>query len=261
MRVRFRNSLFLLFTMSVAGLCAAQEKEPIHVKVGDPIVDGAILKPYKNLWRMSIVAKDGKTIPDMGTWSDELDVVKNEGRESFRRTQIANFVRDGQPLGNTKTVNVFDPKTLAPISRSFEKHAAQGGDSTVKIEFRADLVEIVKTENGQTSTQEIPRDTAAYDFYGGLYGIIVTAFPLEKGFSATFPSFGEEDIRTEPVTFKVTGSEFADAGPRGKIQAWVVEAATTLGPMKFWLSREAPYIIRLEYTAQANGAKWIYTML
>ena len=258
---RFRNALFLLISLSITGICAAQDKEPIQVKVGDPIVNGAILKPYKNLWRMSIVTKDGKTIPDMGTWSDELDVVKIGGREYFRRTQIANFIRDGQALGNTKTVNVFDPRTLAPISRTFERHTAPKGDSAVKIEFGSHAIKVERTEDGQTSTKEIPTNTAAYDFYGGLYGIVVTAFPLEKGFSASFPSFGEEDIRIEPVTFKVMGSEVADAGPRGKMQTWIVEADTTQGPMKFWLSREAPYIIRLEYTATANGAKWIYTMI
>jgi hypothetical protein len=31
--------------------------------------------------------------------------------------------------------------------------------------------------------------------------------------------------------------------------------------MKFWLSKRAPYIIRLEYTAKDNGYSWKYQMI
>ena len=259
---RWNSSLLLLsIALGTPGICAAQDRQPLQIKVGDPMVDGAILKPYKNLWKMSILTRDGKTVPDLGTWSDELDVVKIAGREYLRRTQIAHFIRDGQPLGETKTVNVFDPKTLAPVSRWFERHTSKGGDSVVKIDFGLRSLKMESTENGKTETKDVPVDVPAYDFYGGLYGIVLTAFPLEEGFFASFSSFGETDISPQPVTFKVTRSEVADAGPRGKMKTWVVLADTTDGPMKFWLSREAPYIIRLEYNDKRSGTQWTYAMI
>ena len=92
-------------------------------------------------------------------------------------------------------------------------------------------------------------------------GLLLSAFPLRPGFSATLPSLDEDAPTVSWLTFKVTGEEHADAGPMGTMNVYVVEAESTLGPMKFWLSKQAPYIIRLEYTAKDNGYTWKYQMV
>jgi hypothetical protein len=117
------------------------------------------------------------------------------------------------------------------------------------------------TADGKTTSQKVKLDTPAFDFYGGLYGLLLAAFPLKPGFSATLPSVDEDTPTVSWLTFKVTGEEYADAGPKGRMRVYTVEAESNLGPMKFWLSRQAPYIIRLEYTAKDNGYTWKYQMV
>jgi hypothetical protein len=115
--------------------------------------------------------------------------------------------------------------------------------------------------DGKTTSQETKIDNGAFDFYGGLYGLLIVAFPLRPGFSATLPSVDEDTPTVSWMSFKVTGEDQADAGPKGSVSVYVVEADTNLGPMKFWLSKQAPYIIRLEYTAKDNGYSWKYQMI
>jgi hypothetical protein len=240
---------------------AAQEIAPVNVKVGDAIVSAERLQPYKNLWQMSITKPDG-TVADAGDWSDQLEAVTMDGKSCLKRTQVARFKKkDGSVAVTNTTVNVFEKKTFAPVLRTFESHGGPNGDSQVKIKFTPHSMTIDSVNGGKSETKEVPLKSQAFDFNGGLYAVLWSGFPLKPGFSATFPSFGENDpAAITDVTFKVTGSEIADAGPKGKLETLVVETPNDESPMKFWLSKEAPYVIRLEFK-QSNGTLWTYKMI
>ncbi len=246
----------------LCGLGIAQDKAPIRVQAGDSILKDTALEPYKNQWRVSVTTPQGKQNPDAALWTDELEYVQINGRRLLQRTQIATFKQAGQIVGTTTTVNVFDPKTMAPVSRSFARHVSKtGAEDSTKIQFHDHALLFEHTADGKTTSQEVKLETAAFDFYGGLYGLLLSAFPLRPGFSVTLPSVDEETPTVSWLTFKVTGEERADAGPLGTMSVYVVEAESNLGPMKFWLSKKAPYIIRLEYTAKDNGYSWKYQMI
>jgi hypothetical protein len=249
--------IFALCSVSIA-----QDKAPVRVQVGDSMLNGAALHPYKNQWRVSVTTPQGKQNPDAALWTDDLEYVQVDGRKCLQRTQVATFRQDGQTVGNTTTVNVFDPKTMAPVSRSFARHVSKtGADDLTKVQFRDHMALFEHTVDGKTTRQDAKLDPAAFDFYGGLYGLLLSAFPLKPGFSATLPSVDEETPTVSWLTFKVTGEERADAGPMGTMSVYTVETESNLGPMKFWLSKQAPYIIRLEYTAKDNGYTWKYQMV
>jgi hypothetical protein len=249
----------------ICALCSvsiAQDKGPVRVRVGDSLLNGAALQPYKNQWRVSVTTPQGKQNPDAALWTDKLEYVQVNGRKCLQRTQVATFKQDGQSVGSTTTVNVFDPKTMAPVSRSFTRHVSKtGADDLTKVQFRDHTAFFEHTADGKTTSQNAKLDPEAFDFYGGLYGLLLSAFPLKPGFSATLPSVDEDAPTVSWLTFKVTGEEHADAGPMGAMSVYVVEADSNLGPMKFWLSKQAPYIIRLEYTAKDNGYTWKYQMV
>ena len=244
-----------------AAFAFAAPSQPVKVAVGDSIVNGTSLQPYKNLWQLSIIGQGGKTYPDVGTWSDQLEFVRADGRDCLQRTQIARFKKDGQLLATTTTINIFDPRTMAPISRSFTKHPEKGGDEITQVVFRDAAVHMEQTKDGKVESKDVTLETRPFDFYGGLYGLLLAAFPLKNGFSASLPSVNEDDPALSWVTFTVTRQELVDAGPKGRMNAWVVESDTNLGPMKFWLSKDAPYILRLEYKAKDGGMTWIYRMI
>jgi hypothetical protein len=249
------------FFLLVSSL-AAQPSEPVKVKVGDPIVSGASFKPYQNVWQMSVITPAGKEIPDAGTWSDDLSFVTIDGRQYLERTQVAIFKRNGEVVAKTKTINVFDPATLAPVSRTFTRQLTNEPVEIVHLEFRDGVIHSQKIVAGKIVANDVVRPgTPVFDFSGGMYGLLLAGFPLKENFSATLPTVDEDQLTTNWITFRVTGRETADAGPKGKVDTWIVESDTGQGPMKFWLSKEPPYIIRLEFKASNNGLRWIYRMV
>jgi hypothetical protein len=258
-----RHRLVLVFALfTLVALAAAQQGAPVEVHVGDSMVNGGVLKPYKNQWQVSVTTPAGKENPDAALWTDQLEFVKIDGHQCLQRTQIATFKKDGAVIVKNTTVNVFNPKTMAPISRSFTSHLEKtGADDSTHIEFHDRELHFEHTGDNKIDTQDVKLDAPAFDFYGGLYGLLLSALPLKTGFFATLPSIDEDAPTVSSVTFKVTGEDSVDAGPQGKVKAWVVEADSSLGPMKFWLSKDAPYIIRLEYTAKDNGYIWKYQMV
>src|ERR1043166_4112453 len=75
---------------------------------GSPAIRASVLRPYRNLWNVQIRTKEGRDI-DWGTWSDQLE---SRADGMLVRTQIARRTSGDQ---ETRTTNVFDPHTLAPV--------------------------------------------------------------------------------------------------------------------------------------------------
>ena len=176
---------------------------------------------------------------------------------------MATFKKKNGAVGaTTETINVFDAQTLAPISREFQQHVvAPSKDVIYKDTFADRLVTLETSENGKTVVKRVRTNASAFDFYGGVYALLWVALPLRKGFSATFPSYGEDDAsKVSWVTYKVTGSDVVRAGGQGNVRAWIVECNSAIGPLRYWISENAPYIIRMNYKDKTSGVTWILTM-
>jgi|HubBroStandDraft_6_1064221.scaffolds.fasta_scaffold76042_3 hypothetical protein len=244
-----------------SSITAAQDAAPVKVNVGDSIVNGRTLRPYKNQWAMTMIKPDGTIIQDAGSWKDELAIVMVDGEPCLQRTQLASFKKaTGEIVATTKNINVFEQKTFAPISRLYEKHVLGHEDYSLKIKFGANTMKVEFLEDGKTEVREVPT-TVAFDFYGGIYAVLWATLPLKEGFSATYPSYAEDEHpeKVSWVTMRVTGSETIDAGTEGKTKAWVVESDTEIGALKYWVSKEPPYIIRMNFR-QPNGTTWLLKM-
>jgi len=258
----FLTALWCVFLAVSIASASANDTAPVKVTVGDASVNGAKLQPYKNAWGMTVIKPDGTVLPDVGVWEDSLEVVNLNGRECFQRTQVARYKRNGEVVATTTTINVFDRKTMAPISRSFGRHGGPAGDRKQAITFGKDSMKVDTTVNGKSEVRDVPA-TSAFDFYGGLYAVLWVTLPLKNGYLATLPSYSEDEDHPEKVswvTFQVTGSETIEAGARGKVQAWVVNCDSDIGNLKYWVSEESPYIIRMDYQ-QKNGPTWVLKMI
>ena len=244
-----------------SSLTAAQDTAPVKVNVGDSIVNGRMLRSYKNQWAMTMIKPDGTIIQDAGSWKDELAIVMVDGEACLQRTQLASFKKTtGEIVATTKNIHVFDQETFAPVSRLYEKRVAGHEDYSLKIKFGVNAMNVEFLEDGKTDVTWVPT-TAAFDFYGGIYAVLWAALPLREGFSATYPSYAEDEHpeNVSWVTMKVTGSETIDAGTKGKTKAWVVESDTDIGALKYWVSKEPPYIIRMNFR-QPNRTTWLLNM-
>lgn len=116
------------------------------IRVGDPAVDGVNLKPYKNAWKV-VYAFPGKEPFLVGTWTDELKAVDVNGRHLFKRTQMADFAKYNIA---TTYVNVFDPKTMAPVSMDFKR--SDTGEWAHR-DFEKGLVKYRRGDSGDATTR------------------------------------------------------------------------------------------------------------
>jgi hypothetical protein len=252
MKLAYSAACLTLILLSPLLTVWAQTAEPSKVSVGDPMVKGSLIKPYKNVWRLTY-SKPGREPIDAATWSDEVEVLQTDGRSLLKRTQIAKYNRRDITI---TTINVFDPRTLAPISRDLRRsngtlnHIDFDGSS---IKFRR-----VESPGGDVKEGAVHFDVPVFDFYGGLYGLLLATFPLKSGFTASLPSLAEDTDTIRWATFRVVGEELVEAGSGGKVKAWVVETDDD-GPMTFWLTKEAPYVIKLVYV-NPGGVTATYTM-
>jgi hypothetical protein len=256
-------SLGMLAVLTTSASAGAQaEAGAVQVPVGSALVNGASLKPFENSWRMQVTKKDGTTNSDAGLWKDRFEVIDIDGRHYGVRIQDATFKgKNGDIAATTRTVNVFERGTMAPVTRWYERHVTGKEESSVHIAFKRGSMAVESREGNKTETRSALVQPA-YDFDGGLYALLWSALPLKAGFSASLPSYGEGEHPENVAwyTFKVTGTERIEAGRMGPRDCWIVEGDSGSGPLKYWLSAQAPYIIRMEYQQPTTGARWLLTM-
>jgi hypothetical protein len=194
------------------------------------------------VFQLSLQKKDAAEPALLATWADEVEAMQTNGRLVMKRTQVARYVKKDVTV---TTVNVFDPGTMQPISMDETRVGMTGfthrQSDGAKIKYR-------RIDPGKEELQqgEAKLDMPVFDFYGGMWGLLLSAFPLQEGYKATLPSIAENDEKLRWCKFEVTGREMVDAGARKRTQAWVVKTEDN-GPMTFWLTKDPPYVLKLVY--------------
>ena len=250
----------------VAGAVAAPPDEPVRVDGSDPSVSGSFLRPYTNRWRF-FIEKPGSAPVEAGTWSDRMETTTYRGRPALRRTQVAEYER-GPRL---TFVNVFDPKAMASLT--FDYVRADTGE-TRHLEIDGEVVSFRRQpgtgggppHRGSDGRQDyVARvDRKILDYYDGLYGILLDAFPLREGYEVEFAAFDTDRACLDWVHLGVSGRETVPAGEGRTADTWVVRVETELyGSSTWWLTREAPYVIkaRLVLAEKDGGAVITYSMI
>jgi hypothetical protein len=238
------------------------------VRVGDAAVDGTFIQPFTNKWKLVGKGADGSVV-EMGVWLDRAALDEIDGRKVIKRQQL--WLHD---QGAEGYLNIFDAKTMAPIVSQY----VNAGGLYRRIEFNpagttvryqmspspdphADQPRIpasAKMVAGEIKTAE-----PWFDFNTGMFGLLIAAFPLKQGYSARFPVFKSYAPAAEPdwVDFEVTGKESVPAGPGKSVEAWrvVVHSPATQETMIIHMTREAPYIIRLQQAWMDRD--WTFEMM
>jgi hypothetical protein len=253
-------SLSVAFLLAVYSLDAG----PARLEVGDVGVTGAHLKPYTNLWRFT-QQKPREAAEEAGTWSDLLESTVYNGQPAMKRTQIANYEKKGIKL---TFVSVFEPKTMKPFV--FDYSRSDNGNVR-HVEFGPDAVIYRHTDSTGAKSEEarVKLDRNVFDFYGGMYGLLISTLPLADGHVAEIPAFDTNKMAIDWVPVRVKGREIIPAGAGKKTETWVVETPTKLyGRMTWWVTKEPPYVIKavLEVPKNEDGTREIaaiitYTMV
>ena len=232
----------LLAAEPVSAQTGGSSDHVVRLKVGDATVTGAHLKPYTNRWNFSIQKPGGAAEP-AGTWSDAMEAVDFHGRSALQRTQVATYVKKGIQL---TFVSIFDPKTMEPLS--FDYSRSDNGNVR-HVDFRQETATYRHTDSKDAKPEEATANLGqqVFDFYGGMYGVLISALPLKEGYSAEMPTLDTNKMAVDWVPVQVKGRETVDAGPGKKAETWVVETPTKLyGKMTWWVTKEPPYVIKAE---------------
>jgi hypothetical protein len=238
--------------LMLLALCAgAQAPAGEVILPGDARVDGSIIHAASNVWKMTGTTPGGNRT-DGGLWKDKIEIVDREGHSVIRRTQI-----DAGPDGTTTFITEADRQKLTPIRA--EVTTAAGFHRVLT--FEPDRVHSVINGPSQAIREgDIPITQGVFDFNGGMFGLLVVGFPLQRDFSASFPVF---DPRKGVVWAKYTvmGQERVPAGEGRTIDAWIVEVQdpVRLSRMIFSLTKQPPYIIRLQEISE--GKFWTFDMM
>ena len=94
-----------------------------------------------------VYAFPGKEPFLVGTWTDELAVVDVNGRHLLKRTQLADYAKYN--ILTTYT-NVFDPKTMAPVSMDFKRNDT--GEWAHR-DFEGGRVKYRRADTGEAKTE------------------------------------------------------------------------------------------------------------
>lgn len=226
--------------------------ESARLEVGDAGITGSQLKPCTNLWRLT-QQKPGGPADDVGTWSDSLENTIYKGQPAIKRTQVAKYPKKGIRL---TFVSVFDPKTMEPLS--FDYSRSDNGNIR-HVEFQHENVTYRHIDSTGAKPEEatVKLDRRVFDFYGGMYGMLISTLPLADGYSTEIPTFDTTKMAIDWVPVRVKGRETVDAGAGEKAETWVVETPTKLyGRMTWWVKKEPPYVIKalLEVPKDESGS-------
>jgi hypothetical protein len=252
MILAFRAATIVLALVAVSSVVfvdlaraqASAALKPQVIKVGDTVIDGSFLKPYKNAWKI-VYTFPGKDPMLVGAWTDELAAIDVHGRSLLKRTQMADYAKYNIV---TSYVNVFDPKTLAPISQDFRRSdtgewAHRDFDKS-RVRYQRDG----SKEKGKNGTGQIELNEAIFDYNGGMYGVLLAALPLHEGLTAELPTLSEDRDELDHVLVKVGKQELVDAGPGKQVLAWRVDTEENYANQShsiFWVTKEPPYVIKL----------------
>jgi hypothetical protein len=183
----------------------------------------------------------------------------------MKRTQVANYEKKGIKL---TFVSVFDPKTMKPFS--FDYSRSDNGNVR-HVEFGADTVMYRHTDSTGAKPEEVrvKLDRNVFDFYGGMYGVLISVLPLADGYASEIPTLDTNKMAIDWVPVRVKGRETVPAGAGKKTETWVVETPTKLyGRMTWWVTKQPPYVIKavLEVPKGEDGSGEIaaiitYTMV
>lgn len=242
--MRIRYSLAALLLCAVEALAQSEKILP-----GDARVDGSFIRTVSNAWKMTGTSPGGHRT-DGGIWKDRIEVLDRNGQAIIRRTQV-----DSGPEGTTTFVTETDQKSMRPIRAEVTTPSLHR-----VLTFEADHVHSSITAAGKSTEKDIAISQPVFDFNGGLFGLLVDAFPLKEGFSASFPIF---DPRSGIAWahYTVIGRERVPSGKGRTTEAWTVEVQDPVrtARMLFSLTKEPPYIIRLQEIGE--GVFWTFDMM
>jgi len=234
----------LLFQISLFGY---SQQDTLLIIPGSGLLDGSVIEPYTNKWKVTLVKPDGEKGPNK-IWTDYGQIIELEGKQYFHRVQD---LYDPQMNLLDTWINMTEHKSLLPVS--FSTLRPDGKFS--HYQYSENIVSGRNTLNPRDSlvVKEIDFGQKVYDW--NLYGMLLVGLPFKKGLIAKIPFSGPSSLQW--LIAHVTDKETFTLPNNSKISTWKV---VTNQNLTFWISESAPYVIKLDLKL-ATGAKLVWEVI
>jgi len=189
---------------------------------GDARLDTRAIPAYTNTWHVTREGPDGRE-DALGIWEDRVEFATRDGRRILRRIQRSIRVNGaiGTHLDEVDAVTL-EPIRVAqtesgwpPVDLAYDKRQVRG----------TDVWKVAGAGDGPPIPVRIDIEFPEPVFEWHLWGVLLSAFPLDDGFSARFVAHnaGDPDApRLRLFSVRVSGREEVDLGSLGRVECFVV---------------------------------------
>jgi len=210
-----------------------------------PVPDTKSLKPVTLQYRSELKLAAGPEFTIEST--RKLASGTHAERAVWRIEQFADT-----PQGKTEDVFILDKESLLPVRRMVKQ-----GPANVTLDFGANTV----TGSIKMPGQELPIDAKLdAQVFGNEAALdaVITALPLEEGYSTVVRTFDVMSQKVQAFRFEVVGAESVEvpAGTFDALKATMTPFESGGAGGTLWISRNVPRrIVKTEYTipAQVGG--------
>ncbi|MEP1093729.1 MAG: hypothetical protein ABJG78_01390 [Cyclobacteriaceae bacterium] len=232
-----------LFTVS---LQVSAQKDTLIITHQNNVLDGSRITDYTNKWKVTFVDAEGKETPNK-IWTDCGQIISLDGKKYFHRVQD---LYDPQMNLQDTWINMVEHKTLVPVS--FSTLNPTGGFA----HYQFDGGKITGSTNQVTAGEVTEIDLALEEkvFDWNLYGMLLVGLPFKNGLVVKLPFYAPQQDGLSWVTASVGDKESVKLADGKGIETWKV---LTDQRLTFWISEQAPYVIKLELQLQ-NNAKLVW---
>lgn len=236
-----RCLFLLLFIIQFSELTA--QRDTVIVTPGGNHMDGSFIENYTNKWKVTYQTANGQSTPNK-FWTDYGQIITIRGKEYFHRVQ--DLYSPTWELQDT-WINMTERKSLTPVS--FTTISPQG--KFAHYEFNE--LAVNGKSNGLPANDEVSEVSQVLEaevFDWNLYGMLLVGLPMKKGQVYKLPFFDTTSKSLKWLSAFIEKKESIKLPNGEKIEVWKVVTDQTL---TFWISKSAPYIIRLELYLQDNN--------
>jgi len=229
-------SVLLLFSFSTFA-----QNDTLVLSVGNKLIDGSVIKPYTNKWKLSIVNGEGNSKPN-GIWTDHGQIIELNGVKYFHRVQD---LYDANMNLTDTWMNRVELETLKPIS--FQTINPKGGFSFYDFDDHKVKISTNLNKEKKTIESEVPLEAVVFDW--NLYGMLLVALPMKENSIMKLPFYDARTNKKQWLIARIEKSEMLKIG-RESILTWKI---VTNQRLVFWISKESPYVIKLTLNIGNNS--------
>ena len=224
------------FVLAAAGHRSAQRPGgPVTahdtVQAGDAVVDAARLKPFALLRELTLTR--GDTVKPFGRQSEELTSDTLDGRPV-----LLDVLTFETPNATTVDSSWIDARTLRPL-RMRSSNAAR----VVSLEFEGQRVRGGITPSSGAPTP-LDQHLGVRPFEWNMFGLALSALPLEAGYRATMPVYMDRFGRVVWYAVEVVRDTSIVRANGHRAPMWeVVAIGDSVAPSaRFWVSQRHRFV-------------------